>query len=79
MSAHDLEPTLPSSPEKTPDATSQPQTNLVQDGESGPVRTMRGFKWFLAYSSLLSTVLFYAIDGTLVSCRTFSEHASNCF
>jgi hypothetical protein len=24
-------------------------------------------QWFLAYSSLLSTVLFYALDGTIVS------------
>ncbi|KAI0879968.1 MFS general substrate transporter [Annulohypoxylon maeteangense] len=30
-------------------------------------RTIRGLKWFFAYSSLLSTVLFYALDGTIVA------------
>ena len=68
MSTHDLEPPLPSSPGKLPEASAQLQTNLLQDEDPGPVRTMHGFKWLLAYSSLLSTVLFYALDGTIVSC-----------
>ncbi|KAI1771731.1 major facilitator superfamily domain-containing protein [Hypoxylon cercidicola] len=31
------------------------------------VRTLRGLKWFLAYSSLLSTVLFYAFEATITA------------
>jgi hypothetical protein len=79
MSTHDLEPALPSSPEKSPEDATQFQTNLLQDEEPGPVRTLHGFKWFLAYSSLLSTVLFYALDGTIVSlCVSNTLYCSNC-
>ncbi|KAH4299221.1 hypothetical protein HBH64_047120 [Parastagonospora nodorum] len=67
MSTHDLEPALPPSSEKSPEDTTQFQKNLLQDEEPGPVRTLHGCKWFLAYSSLLSTVLFYALDGTIVA------------
>ncbi|KAI8965612.1 MFS general substrate transporter [Daldinia sp. FL1419] len=42
-------------------ATSQESGDPVQ------VRSIRGFKWFLIYSSLLSTVLFYALDSTIVA------------
>ncbi|KAI1660857.1 MFS general substrate transporter [Daldinia decipiens] len=38
-----------------------------QEEGPGSSRTLRGFKWFLAYSSLLSTVLFYALDSTIVA------------
>ena len=67
MSTPDLEPTLPPSREKLPETTAQLQTNLLQNEASVPGRTIHGYKWFLAYSSLLSTVLFYALDGTIVS------------
>lgn len=39
----------------------------VPKDDDDVVRTIHGIKWFLAYSSLLSTVLFYALDGTIVS------------
>lgn len=67
MSTPDLEPTLPPSREKLSEPTAQLQTNLLQNGAPGSGRTIHGYKWFLAYSSLLSTVLFYALDGTIVS------------
>ncbi|KAI2618204.1 MFS general substrate transporter [Hypoxylon sp. NC1633] len=35
--------------------------------EPGPPRTVTGLKWVLAYASLISTVLFYALDGTIVA------------
>ncbi|KAI1474602.1 MFS general substrate transporter [Daldinia eschscholtzii] len=41
--------------------------NAQQPKDAITTRTIRGFKWFLAYSSLLSTVLFYALDSTIVA------------
>ncbi|PYI24916.1 MFS general substrate transporter [Aspergillus indologenus CBS 114.80] len=32
-----------------------------------PVRNVHGMKWVLAYASLISTVLFYSLDGTIVA------------
>lgn len=39
----------------------------VQSHGIAPRLTDLRLQWFLAYSSLLSTVLFYALDGTIVS------------
>ncbi|KAK9794266.1 putative Major facilitator superfamily (MFS) profile domain-containing protein [Seiridium cardinale] len=35
--------------------------------KSGPMRSVTGFKWVFAYLSVLSTVLPFAIDGTIVA------------
>ncbi|KAI1470394.1 MFS general substrate transporter [Daldinia caldariorum] len=48
-------------------AASDSDQNTQQPKDVITTRTLRGFKWFLAYSSLLSTVLFYALDSTIVA------------
>ncbi|RYP60548.1 hypothetical protein DL771_010478 [Monosporascus sp. 5C6A] len=35
--------------------------------EPADVRTVTGFKWFCAYTSILATVFLFAIDGTIVA------------
>ncbi|KAL4869204.1 hypothetical protein BDV12DRAFT_196633 [Aspergillus spectabilis] len=37
------------------------------ESDSAGVRTVHGIKWALAYASLISTVLFYSLDGTIVA------------
>ncbi|KAI1119044.1 major facilitator superfamily domain-containing protein [Nemania sp. NC0429] len=40
----------------------------AKPSENGDVvRTIRGFKWFIVYTTLLSTVLFYALESTVVA------------
>lgn len=40
--------------------------------ESAPAgRTTTGIKWFFCYTSLLSTVFLFALDGTIVSITCF--------
>ncbi|KAL2752595.1 hypothetical protein ACRALDRAFT_1058457 [Sodiomyces alcalophilus JCM 7366] len=46
----------------TPATDSERETKPPED-----VRTLRGLKWFFAYTSLLSTTLLYALDGTIVA------------
>ncbi|KAG4419109.1 hypothetical protein IFR04_007705 [Cadophora malorum] len=41
--------------------------DLEDEADSGPVRSVVGVKWYLAYASILSTVLLFAIDGTIVA------------
>ncbi|KAJ8117000.1 hypothetical protein ONZ43_g4310 [Nemania bipapillata] len=38
-----------------------------QSEKGDTVRTIRGFKWFIVYTTLLSTVLFYALESTVVA------------
>lgn len=51
----------------------QPTEKTALDAEAetkedqGPPRTVTGLKWFFAYSSILSTVLLFALDGTIVA------------
>lgn len=45
----------------------EPDASPPASKDLDTVRTLRGFKWALAYGSLLSTVLFYALDGTVVA------------
>ncbi|KAH6638613.1 major facilitator superfamily domain-containing protein [Truncatella angustata] len=56
--------TLPDAGTDTAHA-SNPSVKPSEDHDT--VRTIRGFKWFLVYSSLLSTVLFYALEATVVA------------
>ncbi|KAF2792189.1 MFS general substrate transporter [Melanomma pulvis-pyrius CBS 109.77] len=47
---------------------SEPERSTESVNEvAEPERTIRGFQWFLAYTSLISTVLLYALDGTIVA------------
>ncbi|KAI0197902.1 major facilitator superfamily domain-containing protein [Astrocystis sublimbata] len=44
------------------DRSARPES---EKGETA--RTIRGFKWFIVYTTLLSTVLFYALESTVVA------------
>ncbi|KAI1387734.1 major facilitator superfamily domain-containing protein [Hypoxylon trugodes] len=41
--------------------------NAGSDFDSEPKRTIRGLKWFIVFSSLMSTVLLFALDNTIVA------------
>lgn len=50
------------------DRTSDSNKNTAtEDEKEAPKRTVVGLKWALCYTSILSTVLLYALDGTIVA------------
>ncbi|KAK2596506.1 hypothetical protein N8I77_013393 [Diaporthe amygdali] len=53
-------------------SSASPPESSVPKAETGELetespRTVTGLKWFFAYSSILSTVLLFALDGTIVA------------
>ncbi|KAI5854504.1 major facilitator superfamily domain-containing protein [Durotheca rogersii] len=46
---------------------SSSQNTKGEEESAAAAREVHGMKWFFAYTSLISTVLFYALDGTIVA------------
>ncbi|KAK9420159.1 putative Major facilitator superfamily domain-containing protein [Seiridium unicorne] len=70
---HDVEKVSESStraPDTARDAPvekSDGNTNRLDEPDEEPKRTITGLKWFAIYTSLMSTVLLFALDNTIVA------------
>ncbi|KAM0809853.1 putative Major facilitator superfamily domain-containing protein [Seiridium cardinale] len=70
---HDLEKVsesstrAPDTARDTPVEKSDGDTKGLNEPDEEPKRTITGFKWFAIYMSLMSTVLLFALDNTIVA------------
>ncbi|KAI1426173.1 major facilitator superfamily domain-containing protein [Xylaria sp. FL1777] len=53
--------------ETGPEALTESDQSTKPSENSGATRTIHGIKWFIVYTTLLSTVLFYALESTVVA------------
>ncbi|KAL9122890.1 MAG: hypothetical protein Q9187_000561 [Circinaria calcarea] len=48
-------------------STSSSDPETTQEEDAAPVRTVASIKWFFAYSSVIASVLLFALDNTIVA------------